>query len=325
MTFHDADQPSLQMLRFLARAAKDVSLLMIGTYRDAEVRQSPELGKLIGDLIREGRSLPLTGLSETEVGDFIASRTGRPAAEGLVERLYRATDGNALYVEGVVRLLESEGTPEQAANDRDGFKIPHGVRESIRRQLAALSDEANSLLLIASVIGSEFDLRLLERASGHSPEQMVEQTDEAMRLGILRTGAPGFARLQFSHALIRDVLYDDLAANRRIELHGEIGAAIEEIYKRDLKPHWAQLAHHFRAAGAATKAIDYSIDAGETAYRIFAYEDAALHWEIALKLTKDYDYPPEQKARLLVRLGIFQYVTNPISATREGSSFWNKR
>src|ERR1700689_4070568 len=33
---HDADQPSLQMLRFIARAAKDVSLLMIGTYRDAE-------------------------------------------------------------------------------------------------------------------------------------------------------------------------------------------------------------------------------------------------------------------------------------------------
>ena len=318
---HDADQPSLQMLRFIARAAKDVSLLMIGTYRDAEVRQSPELGKLIGDLIREGRSLSLSGLSKTEVGDFIASRTGRPVAERLVENLYRATDGNALYVEGVVRLFESEGTPGQAANDRDGFKIPHGVRESIRRQLAALSDEANSLLLIASVIGNEFETRLLEQVSGRSPEQMVEQTDEAMRLGILRTGAPGFARQQFFHALIREVLYDDLAANRRIELHGEIGKAIEEIYKGDLKPHWAQLAHHFRAAGAAGKAIDYSIDAGEAAYRTFAYEDAALHWEIALKLMKDHDYAPEQKARLLVRLGSFQYVTNPNKRDAKGIEF----
>ncbi len=104
---HDADRPSLQMLRFIARAAKDVSLLMIGTYRDAEVKRSQQLGKLVGDLIREGRSLSLTGLSKAEVGDFIACKTGRPAAERLVADLYRATDGNALYVEGVVRLLES--------------------------------------------------------------------------------------------------------------------------------------------------------------------------------------------------------------------------
>jgi predicted ATPase len=47
---HDADRPSLQMLRFIARAAKDVPLLMIGTYRDTEVKRSPELGKLVGDL-----------------------------------------------------------------------------------------------------------------------------------------------------------------------------------------------------------------------------------------------------------------------------------
>src|SRR5580704_7906551 len=32
---HDADQPSLQILRFVARAAKDTRILIIGTYRDA--------------------------------------------------------------------------------------------------------------------------------------------------------------------------------------------------------------------------------------------------------------------------------------------------
>ena len=318
---HDADQPSLQMLRFIARAAKDASLLIVGTYRDAEVKRSPELGKLVGDLIREGRALSLTGLSKTEVGDYITSRTGRAANERLVSDLYRATDGNALYVEGVVRLLESEGKPGQTANDRDAFKIPDGVRESIRRQLASLSHEANSLLSIASVIGNEFEMRLLERVSGRSPEQIAEQTDEAIRIGILKTGAPGLARQQFSHALIRNVLYDDLAANRRIELHGEIGAAIEEIHKSDLKPHLAQLARHFRAARVAEKAVEYSIDSGEAAYRIFAYEDAALHWETALKLMEDHDYVPERKAPLLVGLGNLQYLTNPNKRDARGIEF----
>src|SRR5580704_12622057 len=68
---HDADQPSLQMLRFIARAAKDVPVLIVGTYRHAEVKRSQPLGKLVGDLLREGRSLALTGLSKAEIVDFI--------------------------------------------------------------------------------------------------------------------------------------------------------------------------------------------------------------------------------------------------------------
>src|SRR5215472_17924737 len=194
---HDADQPSLQMLRFIARIIKDVPLLIVGTYRDAEVKNSPELGKLVGDLLREGRPLPLTGLSKAEVGELIASRTGRVVDEGLVADLFRATDGNALYVEGVARLLESDKT----AIDRHRFKIPDGVRESIRRRLAALSGEANSLLSIASVIGTEFDTRLLERVSQCAAEQVVECLDKAIRMGVLRKPPPGSTGQRFAHAL----------------------------------------------------------------------------------------------------------------------------
>lgn len=87
---------------------------MMGTYRDAGVKRSPQLGKLVGDLLREGKALALSGLSKTEVGHLIASRTGWAADERLLADLYRATDGNALYVEGVVRLLESEEKLNQA-------------------------------------------------------------------------------------------------------------------------------------------------------------------------------------------------------------------
>ncbi len=188
---HDADQPSLQMLRFVARETKDARLLIVGTYRDAEVRQSPELGKLIGDLIREGRPVSIGGLSQAEVGEFIERSSAKKADDKLVADLYHATDGNPLFVDGVVRLLAAEGKSARTGFDGAAFKIPDGVRESIRRQLAALSDEANALLSIASVIGNEFEMRLLERVSGRSPEQMVEQTEEALRIGVLRTARRG--------------------------------------------------------------------------------------------------------------------------------------
>ena len=51
---HDADPPSLLLLKFIAGHSKDARILLVGTYRDTEVRQSQELSRLIGDLSREG-------------------------------------------------------------------------------------------------------------------------------------------------------------------------------------------------------------------------------------------------------------------------------
>ncbi|HLX04436.1 MAG TPA: AAA family ATPase [Candidatus Binatus sp.] len=300
---HDADQPSLQMLRFVARETKGAPILILGTYRDAEVRQSPELGKLIGDLIREGRPVSIPGLSQAEVGEFIERSAAKKADDKLVADLYQATDGNPLFVDGVVRLLAAEGELARTRSDGSAFKIPHGVRESIRRQLVALSEEANSLLSIASVIGNEFDAQLLERVAGRSREQVVEQTEQAVRIGVLRTRALGLAHQQFAHALIRDVLYDDLAANRRIELHRDIASAIEEAYKGDLRPHWAELARHLTEAGIEAKAIDFWIKAGEVAYSVFGFEEAASCWRTALAMTENQRTDPLVRARLLERLG----------------------
>ena len=111
---HDADHPSLLMQKFIASQTKDARILMVGTYRDTEVRQSQELSKLIGDLTREGHSIPIAGLSQTEVGEFVESSSGKKADDKLVADLYQATDGNPLFVDGVVRLLVAEGKVDRA-------------------------------------------------------------------------------------------------------------------------------------------------------------------------------------------------------------------
>jgi len=87
--------------------------------------------------------------------------------------------------------------------------------------------------------------------------------------------------------------------------------AIEDAYARALDPHVADLAEHYRAAGAAAdpdKAIEYSIRAGETARRLAAYEDAAAHWTEALELLEETD-ARERRASILERLGDLMYVT----------------
>src|SRR5215472_9595234 len=63
---HDADVDSLQLLKFVARVAHDARLIMVGTYRDAEMRGSPERAAILPDLLRDATRLPLAGLSEDQ-------------------------------------------------------------------------------------------------------------------------------------------------------------------------------------------------------------------------------------------------------------------
>jgi tetratricopeptide (TPR) repeat protein len=296
---HDADHPSLVLLKFIAGHSKGTRILMLATYRDTDVRQSQELTGLIGDLSREGHLLLIPGLSEAEVGQFVASSWGRNAEAKLVADLYQSTDGNPLFVDGVVRLMVAEGRVDRAEAG-DAFRIPHEVQESIRRRLARMSEETNRMLSIASVSGNEVETEVLAQVSSSTAEEIVERMDGALRAGIVVDFGSHY---RFSHALVREALYRALAPKRRLQLHAEIGAAIEEFHKADRRPHLAALAHHFTVVGDARKAIDYSIAAADAAEDVFAYEDALLHLRTALKIAERHNLGRGERAAVLFRLG----------------------
>jgi hypothetical protein len=89
---HDADHPSLLMHRFIACQTKDPRILMVGTYRDTEVRQSPELSKLSGDLTREDHSIPTAELTENDRLRIGPHRFGHDFGQRLNDRTEHACD-----------------------------------------------------------------------------------------------------------------------------------------------------------------------------------------------------------------------------------------
>ncbi len=300
---HDADQPSLMMLRFVARQLAETAILIVGTHRDAEVRQSPALSKLIGELSHDARSITLSGFSEVETAELV-ERSGIQKADGqLVSRLHAATDGNPLFVDGIVRILIAEHGAGHEVSSHHDFKIPDSVREAIRQRLTALSDEANSLLKAAAAIGKEFGAGLCERVVGFSEDLLNQLLDEASRGGIAKPLGQG--RYRFAHPLIRSAIYDGLGSAERVELHRQIAVALEGLYRENVEDHLAELAHHFRQvapSGLADRAIDYSIRAGEAALAAYAFEEAARHWEAALNLMESQGVEAERRASLEMRL-----------------------
>src|SRR3954451_7433119 len=154
-----ADRPTLQLLRHLVRAPAPRRALFVGTYRESEISDRHPLHELIGDLRREGtlRRLELTGLAEPEVGELVADLASAPATESFVQALHGETEGNPFFIEEVVRHIRDTAGALTETVTLDQAGVPDGVREVTARRLRRLSENARAVLLVASVIGREFD------------------------------------------------------------------------------------------------------------------------------------------------------------------------
>ena len=171
---HEADQSSLELLKFVARGLTDARIVVVGTYRDAEVRRSPYLSEAIGEILRYGRAIALSGLDQNEVTQMVEHRAQRFPSAAFATELYRVTAGNPLFVDGIVRVLLAErklGTSDRF--DLRGFKLPEDVRGAIRKRLGLLSPPTQSVLAVAAVLGQEFGTGLLRRVSNLSAENVL--------------------------------------------------------------------------------------------------------------------------------------------------------
>jgi tetratricopeptide (TPR) repeat protein len=317
---HGADHPSLLLLGFLAVHLRDSPILVIGTYREAEARLDPQLAGSLGEIIRHGQRLPLRGLRERDVGEVVERVAGRRPPDRVVRAIHHATEGNPFFIDEVVRLLSAEGRLDDVAKAAS-VRIPDGVRETIRHRLDPLPDRTRVLLLTAAVIGREFRLDTLRRVCELDAAELDLALGEAVGSGVVVERPVSLGVYAFSHGLIRETLYDDLGPQRRGLLHQAVGLALEELYAADPEPHVAELAHHFfvaATAGELSKAIDYSVRAGERAMSLVAYEEASDHFERALQaygLQERADVP--RRCDLLLALGTAQSRSGASREARE--------
>jgi predicted ATPase/DNA-binding CsgD family transcriptional regulator len=310
---HWADKPSLLLLEFLAQECGAHRMLVIGTYRDMEISRQHLLTETLAELTRE-RSLArllLHGLNREDVARFLAATTGMTSSHALVEAVYTQTEGNPLFLTEVVRLLAQEGelTSEHVPpQPRLTLGLPAGVREVIGKRLNRLSPPCNQLLTIAAVIGREFSLKEVARLLDEPcAEHALELLEEAMAARVIEEIPQAVGYYQFTHALIRTTLHDELTMTRRAQLHRRIGEALEELYDATLEPHLTRLALHFGEAaphGDAPKAIDYAVRAGERDDALLAYEEATRHYTMALQaLTLQEPVDESTRCQLLLALG----------------------
>jgi len=308
---HWADRPTLMLLQHVLRCSQPNPLLVVGTFRHAEVDPGHPLAEALAEVRRDHpfERIVLNGLRPDELGDLIAGVTGSAGDERFVRAMHDETEGNPFFAEEVLRHLAESGTLEQrmATGSLGAMGVPEGVKDVVGRRLGRLGEHANHVLAIAAVVGRRFGLDVLERLSELDEEELVGALEDALAADLIadEPGAPG--RLAFTHALVRETVYDALSRTRRLRLHRRVGRALEDLHAADPAPYLGELAHHFVAAaepGHADDAVRYATAAGDRAMEQLAYEDAAVHYRAALAtLRLAGAASDDQRCDLLLALG----------------------
>ena len=304
---HAADEPSLLLLQFVARELGESRLLIVGAYRDVDPTLSDPLTTTLAELAREPvtRTLALAGLGEADVARFIElAAPGASAAELGAGGARRDRGQPSLRRRDCAAARRGEATGRAG----DGAACDPREREGGDRPPSA---PPLGRLQPAAHPGLGARPRVRSRCAGGCQRSRVAapssscSTRRSRRASSRRFPAL-IGRMRFAHALIRDAAYHRLTRSRRVQLHRQVGEALEALYSSDLDAHLAELAYHFfesAAGGDGEKAVDYARRAGARAVALLAYEEAARLYKMALEaLGLDAAATAELRCELLLAL-----------------------
>lgn len=286
---HCADPESMMLVRYLGLRLSGMRVMLIGLYRDAELRERPDLSRSCGELARCSRTILLGALPAGQVERYVRSVLGSAAPEPLVHEICERSEGNPLYLREFLYLA--------AAGWENLPSIPTGVREMLALRLSRCSYRVRRLLAIGAVIGREFDLRSVEVVlrSLTGPQdgavglsELLESIGEAETAGLVAAPSRSNSGYRFCHVLFRDFLYDELPIAERVRLHEAVASSVQgRAAHSDAK--LAELAHHSLQVaflgGDAANAVIYCRQAAERFAGVLAYEDAARHYRNALRVS----------------------------------------
>src|SRR5882757_9570926 len=322
---HWVDASTLDFVSALARRRGPAKLLLLGTYRPADViiSQSP-LKALKQDLVLHdlGHEISLERLEESDVSEYLAIRFGGgDFPSGFANLIYRRSGGSPLFMVTILQDMVKKRLIAQvdgrwmlgvALADVEP-SVPETLDQLIEMQFHQLSSLEQCILRSASVAGERFSVWAISTTAEFESGSIDEACEGlADRLQFIK--AAGIHKLangqisahyDFRHSLYREVLYRRLSEITRSKLHLLLAQRLKAFCDPCEQELATELALHFEGGRDHEQAVNYLLVAADNAVGRFAYRDCIeilQHaYDLALKLT--LTVRAEIEVRILVSIG----------------------
>jgi class 3 adenylate cyclase/tetratricopeptide (TPR) repeat protein len=213
---HWGEETFLDLVEHVADLSRDAPILLLCMARpDLLDRRSGWAG---GKVNATNVLLEPLGSDETEL------LIGRLAElePGLRARIREASEGNPLFVEEMVALVEASGD--------EVLTVPPTIQALLIARLDQLDRSERDVLQCAAVEGRVFHVGVLRDLTPEEPQLNARLTG-LVRKELIRPDAPEFAgedAYRFRHLLIRDAAYDSTPKATRAVLHERFAGWLQE-------------------------------------------------------------------------------------------------
>jgi DNA-binding CsgD family transcriptional regulator/tetratricopeptide (TPR) repeat protein len=278
---HWADPATRETLTFLVRNLRTERVLVAVTFRVDELHRRHPLLPWLAELERTGRvdRIDLARFDEAGTHDLLAAIAGSEPDPDLVGSIHRRSDGNPFFAEELLA----------ASTDGDGRRRSSSLQEVLIARVASVPEPAQHVLGVIAVAGRSADHERIAAVSDMPEAELMDALRAAVagQLLVVEATPAGDERYAFRHALVQEVVYDELLPGERRLLHRAHAEALAARPPRDPREaagYWAELAHHWSTARDDDQAFAAAVRAGEAAERALAFEAALAQYECVLEL-----------------------------------------
>jgi predicted ATPase/DNA-binding winged helix-turn-helix (wHTH) protein len=189
-----SDHATMDLIAMLGRRRGPARILVIATYRGADLSRGDPLAKVVADLTthKQASVVALEALSEASIVEYLAKRFSPHAfPDDLATTIHRLTGGNPLFTVAFVNDLKSdqlvssiEGTWRLASSLATVAALrPETVRQFIDIQIDRLTPSVQRSFEAASLVGTTFAVGTVAHALGMPAEEVNASLEELARRG----------------------------------------------------------------------------------------------------------------------------------------------
>jgi adenylate cyclase len=258
---HWIDAASEEFVEALADAVVGTTTLLVVNFRPGFVAPLMQRSHY--------RQISMPPLPPAQAATLLQDHFGNDPSLALLSRnIIERSQGNPFFLEELVNALVERGDFEgekgayRLKGGIDTIPLPATVQAVVAARIDRLEESAKKVLEIASVVGREISISILELVTGLDPSELSEAAQHLRQAELLYDVAPFEQRcLAFRHPLIQEVAYRSLLHDRRRELHSKVAHAIESLFKDHAEQRASLLAYHLEQAGENLKAAQQNMRA----------------------------------------------------------------
>ncbi len=287
-----ADQWSVELLATLLRRLKRGTLMAVLSMTWGCSRQTMGILEQLeaDEMLHRQVLLPLSPQNTKEI---LQRELGTDTAEQLADWFYQESGGNLRLLTNLVQAYDRTG---------DVHSTLERLSEFLLKRLSGLSEDALRVTQLLSLSSRGVSVKILQELMHADTRQLSEILMNLRQRAIAEEFVAGDVNCcRFVHPKLRELVYGQLTAYQRQELHGQMAALLADSTPNPPELLCWEIAWHYEKVGQLEATLDFELKALEleTRWRCTAFVPWPKGREVSLeRLEKSLDRAQERLTRL---------------------------